>query len=194
MSKTVAVYVRVSTTEQSTALQRQDLLRMCEAKGWRPVVYEDNGISGSTESRPQLDALMQACRQGHHSIVLVWRFDRFARSTSHLLRALEEFRTLNIDFISYTEGIDSSSHIGKVCFTLVAAIAEFERSLIQERVRAGVARAQAEGIHCGRPRSGFDVAKAVRLKSEGWGVRKIAREVGVSHATVHRTLQALEAA
>jgi DNA invertase Pin-like site-specific DNA recombinase len=193
--KPCAIYCRVSTDDQTVENQKRDLLRYCESRELTDVdVFEDVGVSGAQDSRPALDKLMEQVRKHRYSSVLVWKFDRFARSTSHLLQALQEFRDLGVNFISYSEGIDTSTAIGKMVFTFLSAIAEFERSLLQERVRAGMARAKAEGIHCGRPRVGFDVGEALRLHREGMGVRRIAKRLGVSRSTVHRTIQAVSKA
>lgn len=185
----VAVYCRVSTNEQTTRNQKRDLLRYCESRKWDVAqVFEDSGVSGSVNVRPALDTLMKQARQHRFDGVLVWRFDRFARSTQHLLAALQEFQSLGIEFISFTEGIDTSTPMGKLIYTFIAGIAEFERSLIQERVRAGLARAKAEGIHCGRPRITVDVAKVRQLREQGVSIRDIAKAVGVGSGTVCRAL------
>ena len=189
-SARVAIYARVSTTEQTTQNQIRQLTSYCENRGWKVVqVHEDTGISGSQDSRPGLDALMKQARQGKYDAVMVWRFDRFARSTAHLLEGLTEFQSLGVDFISFSEGVDTSTPMGKLIYTFLAGIAEFERSLIRERVKAGIERAQEAGIHCGRPRKGFDVAKAIRLSQDGLGVRRIAKQLKISKSVIHRALQ-----
>jgi DNA invertase Pin-like site-specific DNA recombinase len=117
--------------------------------------------------------------------VLVWKFDRFARSTKHLIDALEEFKHLGVDFISMTEQIDTSSPMGKAMFTVISAIAEFERSLISERVRAGIAKSRAQGKPHGRPRTDPQTIKKIkRLRRQGQSLNQIARKIGVSHQTV----------
>jgi len=125
--------------------------------------YVDVGESGAKDSRPRLNELMAAARKRQIDAVLVWRFDRFARSTKHLLLALEEFRSLGIQFVSYQENIDTSSPLGQALFTIVSAVAQLERDLIRERVNAGIRNARASGKHIGRPRgnspSGFVGAK-----------------------------------
>lgn len=188
-TKRVALYARVSTSDQNTEMQLRELRQLCKPRGWRIVhEYVDLGVSGAKSSRPQLDALMADARNGTFEAVAVWKFDRFARSTTHLLAALEEFRALGIDFVSLRESIDTSTPMGKMVFTIVAAVAELERSLIQERVRAGVQRARADGKRFGRPRVGFDYRRAQDLNAAGQSVRQIATALGVSRSTVQRFL------
>ena len=187
--KKVAIYCRVSTSEQTVENQKRDLQRYCEARKWEIVqTFEDVGVSGAQHDRPALAELMAQAAKRKFNAVLVWKFDRFARSTNHLLEALQVFKELGIEFVSLSEGIDTSTAAGKMLFTIVGSFAEFERSLIQERVVAGIRRAQAEGTHCGRPRKGFDVGKALELHKAGHSLRSIAKTVGASYATVYRTL------
>lgn len=163
--------------------------RYAEQRGWAVAgEYIDEGISGSKCSRPALDRLMADARRGTFDVVLVWRFDRFARSTTHLLSALEEFHALGINFVSLHESVDTSTPMGRAVFTICAAVAELERSLIQERVHAGVQRARSEGVRFGRPRRGFDYKRAVELRQQGHSIREIARLLGIPATTVHRLL------
>lgn len=185
--KRAAVYVRCSTDKQDTQLQKDDLISFCKRRGWDIYkVYEDKGISGSKDSRPALDELVKESRQGKFDVVLVWRFDRFGRSTAHLLNALSEFQSLSIDFVSLHEAMDTSTAAGKMLFSVISAVAEFERDIIIERVRAGVAKAKAQGVQFGRPRVGFDYQRAVELHKGGGSIRSIAGELGVSRSTVQR--------
>jgi DNA invertase Pin-like site-specific DNA recombinase len=150
-SKRVGIYKRISTVDQSVGMQDADLKRYCEQRGLEVYkVYCDEGISGAKDRRPALDQLMNDARKRKFDIVLVWRFDRFARSTKHLITALEEFRHCGIEFISYQENIDTSSPMGKAMFTIVAAVAELERGIIAERVTAGLRNAKAKGRQLGR--------------------------------------------
>ena len=184
-----ALYTRVSTIDQTIKNQVPDLRAYALQRGWHVVFeYSDTGISGAKSTRPELDRLMTDARRGKFDAVLVWRFDRFARSTTHLLSALEEFRTLGIDFVSVHESIDTGTPMGKMIFTICAAVAELERSLILERVKAGITRARSEGIKFGRPRKGFDYKRAVILRQQGQSIRQIARELGIPTTTVHRLL------
>jgi DNA invertase Pin-like site-specific DNA recombinase len=146
-----AVYARVSTTDQSASMQLRELRQYAKRRGWRIVAeYVDEGVSGTKQSRPALDRLMADAHRRKFDVVCVWKFDRFARSVSHLLRALETFRALKIEFVSFSESIDTSTPYGKMTFTVLAAVAELERSLIGERVKAGLRNAKARGIQLGR--------------------------------------------
>ena len=160
-----AIYARVSTTEQSTEPQLMDLRRYADQRGWDVYhTYDDKGISGTRDSRPALDSLMNDARKRRFDVVLVWRFDRFARSTKHLVLALEEFKNLGIDFVSYQENIDTSSPLGAAIFTIIGAVAQLERDIIAERVKAGLRRARSNGKRLGRPQgsieSGFEGSKS----------------------------------
>jgi len=149
-----AIYARVFTSNngQSPAMQTRELEEYCQRRGWKVAgCYVDTGISGSKESRPELDKLMADAHRRHFDAVAVWKFDRFARSVSHLLRALETFKALGIDFVSLSEQVDTSTPTGKMVFTVLGAVAELERSLIWERVRAGIRNAKAKGRTLGRP-------------------------------------------
>jgi DNA invertase Pin-like site-specific DNA recombinase len=129
-TKRVAIYVRVSTKDQSVDMQLNDLERYSKERGFKVFkIYKDNGVSGSLEQRPELSKLMDDARKRKFDTVLVWRFDRFARSTKHLVNALYEFRNLSIDFISYQENIDTSSPLGEAIFTIISAMATLERDI-----------------------------------------------------------------
>ena len=186
----VAVYARVSTTDQSTDSQLLDLRRYVRERGWHIFnEFCDNGISGTTDSRPALNNLMNDAKKRRFDTVLVWRFDRFARSTKHLILALEEFRNLGIDFISYQENIDTSSPLGSAIFTIISAVAQLERDIIAERVKAGLRRARENGKKLGRPKVNVDPDEIHRLRLKGLSLRQIATELGVSRSTVARSLE-----
>src|SRR5271157_2786225 len=145
-SNRVAIYGRVSTTNhgQDITLQTRELEQFAQARGWHLVdSYLDLGISGTKDRRPELDRLMADAHRRKFDVVIVWKFDRFARSVSHLLRALETFKALGIDFVSFSEQMDTSTPAGKMVFTVLGAVAELERSLIRERVKAGMRNARA---------------------------------------------------
>ncbi len=184
---TVAVYARVSTSDQNCENQLRELRTHAHQRGWQiSAEYVDAGISGAKESRPALDRLMKAAWAGTFQVVLVWRFDRFARSTRHLVTALETFRSLGVDFISLTEQIDTSTPLGQAMFTIISAMAQLERDVIRERVKLGLARARANGVRLGPPRVRVDVRKAVALLAEGHSLRGVAKTMGIAVATLHR--------
>jgi DNA invertase Pin-like site-specific DNA recombinase len=165
-------------------MQLREMREYCQRRGWTAgPEYVDVGISGTKEKRPQLDRLLTDAHRRHFDAVVVWRFDRFARSVSHLLRALETFRSLGIEFVSLSEQVDTSTPAGKLVFTVLGAVAELERSLIVERVRAGLRNARAKGKRLGRPKSGVDVGEIKRLRAEGASWRAIGAALGVSAAT-----------
>jgi len=186
----VVIYARVSTKDQSCELQLRDLRTYCAARGLSVLrEYVDVGESGAKDSRPQLNELMASGRKRQFDAVMVWRFDRFARSTKHLLLALEEFRSLGIQFISYQENIDTSSPLGQALFTIVAAVAQLERDLIRERVSAGIRNARASGKQLGRPRRIVNHDEVRRLRAEGVSLREIATKLGVGYGTVRLRLR-----
>ena len=186
----VALYARVSTTDQSTDSQLLDLRRYVQERGWDIFKeYVDEGISGTKDSRPALNELMNDAKKRKFDVLLVWRFDRFARSTKHLILALEEFKNLGIDFVSYQENIDTSSPLGSAIFTIISAVAQLERDIIAERVKAGLRRAVENGKKLGRPRLLVDSTQVLRLRSEGLSLRAIAQEMGISRTTVSQILQ-----
>ena len=188
----VAIYARVSTTHhgQDVTVQTRELQQFAEARGWRLVdSYLDLGISGSKDKRPELDRLMADAHRRKFDVVIVWKFDRFARSVSHLLRALETFNALGISFVSLSEQMDTTTPAGKMVFTVLGAVAELKRSLIAERVRAGLRNARAKGKRLGRPPKVLDAARIGRLRAQGRSWRKIARIMGCSAKTCRRAGQ-----
>src|SRR6202051_5101494 len=157
-----AIYARVSTSNngQDPTMQTRELKEYCERRGWAVAgEYVDVGISGTKEKRAELDRLMADAHRRRFDAVVVWKFDRFARSVSHLLRALETFKAQGIEFVSFSEQVDTSTPTGKMVFTVLGAVAELERSLIAERVRAGLRNAKAKGRRLGRPRVEVDLTK-----------------------------------
>jgi DNA invertase Pin-like site-specific DNA recombinase len=194
MTPRVAIYARVSTTNhgQDVTVQTRDLQEFAEARGWRLFdSYLDLGISGSKDKRPELDRLMADAHKRRFDVVAVWRFDRFARSVSHLLRALEIFNALGIAFVSLSENVDTTTPTGKMIFTVLGAVAELERSLIVERVRAGLRNARAKGKTLGRPRVAVDTVQIELLRVSGASWPSIARQLGVSVGTVYQAGRSL---
>lgn len=189
MTMKAAIYTRVSTQEQCVDMQVEDLRRYCLQRDLEiHREYSDQGVSGMRDRRPALDQLMADARKRKFDAVVCWRFDRFARSTKHLITALEEFRHLGIDFISYQENIDTSSPLGKAMFTIVSAIAELERNIIVERVKGGIRRARENGKILGRPRLDLNVEELRRLRDQGLSLRSIGHKVHASVGLVHKTL------
>ena len=187
-----ALYARISTANngQSPDMQLRELREYCERRGWTVAgEYVDSGFSGAKDRRPELDRLMADAHKRRFDVVAVWKFDRFARSVSHLLRALDTFRVLGIEFVSLSELLDTATPAGRMVFTVLGAVAELERSLIAERVRAGLRNARAKGKRLGRPRVAVDGAQIARLRASGLSWPKIARELGVSVGTVYSVRQ-----
>jgi DNA invertase Pin-like site-specific DNA recombinase len=171
------VYARVSTLHggQDPAMQTRELTEYCQRRGWQIFdQYVDNGVSGKKDSRPQLNRMMEDAYSRRFDVVVVWRFDRFARSVSHLLRALETFNALDIDFVSICEQINTHTPTGKLVFTILGAVSEGERNLIAERVRCGLRNARAKGKTLGRPKKDVDVARIEVLRASGISWRQIA--------------------
>lgn len=168
-------------------MQTREMSEFAGRRGWQLVEsYIDEGFSGSKSSRPALDRLMADAHRRKFDVVIVWKFDRFARSVSHLLRALETFSSLGIAFVSLSESLDTSTPAGKMVFTVLAAVAELERSLIAERVRAGLRNARAKGKRLGRPRVAVDAARITSLRAQGWSWREIVAETGISKGSAQR--------
>jgi len=188
----VAIYARISTSNngQSPEMQLRELREYCDRRGLEITgEYVDVGISGAKDRRPQLDAMMAEAHRRRFDAVIVWKFDRFARSVSHLLRALETFQALGIHFVSLSESLDTSTPTGKMVFTVLGAVAELERSLIVERVKAGLRNARAKGKRVGRPRKVVDSSQIGTLRAQGRSWRKIARRLGISARTARRAGQ-----
>jgi DNA invertase Pin-like site-specific DNA recombinase len=170
-------------------MQLDELRAYCQRRQWEIAdEFTDTGVSGSKESRPALNRLLADARRCKFDCVLVYRYDRFARSLRQLVNALGEFEALGVAFVSLHEGVDTSTPNGRLVFGIFASIAEFERELIRGRVRSGLAAARAKGKRLGRPRASIDVAQLDRLRSQGRTVRQIAAEMGCSSGLVHKTL------
>jgi len=186
-----ALYARVSTVGhgQDVGLQLDELRQVAAQRHWVAQEFVDDGISGSKDRRPALDRLMGEVRAGRVDVVAVWRFDRFARDTRHLLQACEELRQCGVQFVSLREQVDTSTPIGKAMFTIISAIAELEKDILRERVIAGVRRAQAAGRHCGRPKVEVDLRPAVALLREGRTLKDTARILKTDRNTLRRRMR-----
>ncbi len=187
----VDIYARCSTADrQDPEVQLRELRDYCARRGWEIAgEYVDRGVSGTREKRPALDRLMADCRKRMVGAVVVYRYDRFARSMRQLVNALCEFDALGIQFVSLHEGVDTSTPNGRLVFGIFASIAEFERELIRDRVRSGMAAARARGARIGRPRKSVDAEKVAELRAQGTSWRAIAHELGVGVGTVRRAAQ-----
>jgi DNA invertase Pin-like site-specific DNA recombinase len=194
-SSRVALYARVSTKNngQDPETQLMPLREYATRRGFKLIgEYVDVGISGAKERRPELDRLMTDARRRNFDVVLVARFDRFARSVKHLVLAMEEFSNLRVNFISLNESIDTSSPMGRMVFTVIAAVAELERSLIRERVVMGLERLKKQGRQLGRPRVDVDPLRIAALRRLGRSWNEIASELGIGKGTAQRAVETIQ--
>src|SRR5437868_6820985 len=192
--RTVGLYARVSTGNhgQNPDMQLLELREYSTRRSWSVAgEYVDNGFSGTRERRPELDRLWADCRKRRVDVVVVYRYDRFARSLRQLVNALEEFRALGIDFVSLYEGVDTSTPNGRLVFGIFASIAEFERELIRDRVRSGLAAARAKGKRIGRPRVPVDALRIGFLRHQGRSWAQIKADTGISKGTAQRAMAGL---
>jgi DNA invertase Pin-like site-specific DNA recombinase len=183
-----ALYVRVSTLDQNLDNQLEDLRKYVARRGWSEAVEFSDRASGAKDKRPALDALLKAAHRREFDVVVCWRLDRLGRSLKHLLDVLHELTALGVSFVSLNEGIDATTPSGRLQLHLLGAFAEFERARIQERVRAGLARARREGRRLGRPPRRITTRELQQVA--GLSTRAAARELGVSASHVHRTRRA----
>lgn len=185
----VALYARVSTEDQSCELQLREMREYCSRRGWAVFgEYVDTGWSGAKASRPQLDKLLKAASQHRFDCVMVWKLDRFGRSVANFVQHMQNLDQWGVRFMAITQTIDTdqASPTSRLLIHLMAAFAEFERAMIQERVRAGMKAAKARGVHCGRRRLVFDRDKAVELRLRGKSFTSIGKELGTSFTTIQR--------
>lgn len=184
----IAIYTRVSTSEQSEEIQLKDLREYAARRENALITEYHDTISGAKSSRPSLNRLMVAVRDNKFDMVLVWRFDRFARSTSFLLTALEEFKKLGVQFVSFQENIDTATPLGQAMFSILAAVSQLERDIIKERVAAGMRNAKAKGHRIGRkPRA--DRVEVEKLRKEGLSLRSIAEKLNTTATSIQRALR-----
>ncbi len=185
----VALYFRVSTTDQEPESQAREVRAFVAAHGWEAVeTYQDVGISGARAKRPGLDQLVKDAWRGRFEAVVVWDLSRMARSTLHALQLLQNFDQMKVRLIAVKQTFDTATPLGRAFFTLAAMFAELERSILIERVRAGMARARAEGKRIGRPVRQVDMAELLRLRGQGHSIRQIARSLRVPSSTVAKRL------
>jgi DNA invertase Pin-like site-specific DNA recombinase len=190
-----ALYLRVSTLDQHPETQMYDLRGLAAQRGFQIVQEYTDRISGAKARRPGLDQMMHDARQRKFDVVLVWAGDRIARSVRHFLEVLDELNHLGIEFVSFRENIDTAGPLGRAIIVIIGAIAELERNLIIERVRAGMRRARLEGRHIGRTPLDFDRTAVLRDRGRGMSLTDIAKAHRISRATVSRVIkEAREAA
>jgi DNA invertase Pin-like site-specific DNA recombinase len=187
--KRAALYMRVSTLDQHPETQLHDLRQMAAQRGFGIVREYTDRISGAKARRPGLDEMMRDARRGQFDVVLVWASDRIARSVKHFLEVLDELNRLNVEFVSFREQIDTGGPLGRAVVVIIGAIAELERNLIIERVRAGMRRARLEGRHIGRRPLELDRTAILRDRQRGHSLDQLAKSHGISRTTVHRVLR-----
>jgi len=186
----VAIYARVSTLNgQHPEMQLAELREFAARRGWEVTCeYVDEGVSGSKESRPALNRLMTDAHRRRFDAVLVWKIDRFGRSLKHLVNALADLDAYGVAFISLRDNLDLTTPTGRLMFQVVGAMAEFEKALIQERVKCGLKNARANGQQLGRPRRVVSNDQLLRLKAQGASLREIATKLGIGYGTVRMRL------
>ena len=185
----VAIYTRVSTKEQNTSNQIEVLNQYCKSRMYEVYkVYDDIGVSGSKESRPEFDLMLLDAGKRKFDCILVWKLDRLSRSLKHLLTTLDTLSSLNISFISYNDNMDTTTSTGKLMFSIIGAFAEFERSLISERVCLGLQRAKKHGKQLGRPKLAVNKYKILNMRNHGKSIREIAKKLSISIGSVHKTI------
>ena len=187
--KRAALYLRVSTLDQHPESQLHDLRSLAAQRGFEIVQEYTDKISGARAKRPGLDQLLADARRGKFDVVLVWAFDRIARSVRHFLEVIDELAHLEIEFVSFRENIDTGGPLGRAMIVIIGAIAELERNLIIERVRAGMRRARLEGQRIGRPPLEIDRQALQRDRAQGHSLSELAHSYGISRASVVRCLQ-----
>jgi DNA invertase Pin-like site-specific DNA recombinase len=191
--KRTALYLRVSTIDQNHETQRLDLRALAAQRGYEIVEEYSDMVSGAKAKRPGLDRLMADARRGKFDIVMVWAFDRMARSVKHFLEVLDELTHLNVEFVSFRENVDTGGPLGRAMITIIGAIAELERSLIIERVRAGMRRAKLEGRRLGRAPLDIDRDAIIRDRQRGLSLGELAKTHRISRTSVGRVLKQAEA-
>jgi DNA invertase Pin-like site-specific DNA recombinase len=195
--KRAAIYVRVSTVEQETDLQEAELREYCSRRGWEAILYRDKGQSGAKQDRPALNSLLSDLRKRKVDVILVWSLDRLARSLKHLLNISEECKSLGVDLVSLRQSIDTTLPAGRLTFQILGAVAEFERELLRERVKAGMAQARRAGKNIGRPAlRRFGPAELERIRSlrmEGASVRRLAKDFATTQWMIAKLLGSPEA-
>ena len=191
-TKRAGVYVRVSTNEQETAMQETELKEYCDNRSWTCTVYRDHGQSGAKNDRPALNSLLADLRKRKFDVVVVWALDRLARSLKQLLSIAEECKELGVDLVSLKQNVDTTLPAGRLTFMVLGAVAEFEREMLRERVRAGMAQAKRAGKPVGRPAlrqfHSSDIERMRTLRAKGMSIRKLAADFKTTQWTAARLI------
>ena len=187
----IAIYARVSSDDQKTDLQLDAIRSYSENRELSVFKEYVDRISGAKADRPALNELLADARRKRFDVVVVWKIDRLGRSVPHLLSVLTELQALGIGFVSLQEALDTKTPAGRMVFTFLEAVAEFERAIIAERVKAGMSAAKKRGKHCGRPQMCINEIEIQSMKEQGMSLRKIAKSLGVSHQTIANQLKAV---
>jgi DNA invertase Pin-like site-specific DNA recombinase len=184
-------YVRVSRSDQKPGMQADETAEMIRRRGWKlSDTYTDHGISGARDRRPELDRLLDDARHGRFDVLVVYKADRLFRSLRHMVNTLDELAALNVSFVSCTEPFDTATPSGRLLLNVISAMGSFERDLLIERTKSGIAAARRRGAKVGRPRAHVDVDLALELRAAGKSIREIGVALGVGAATVSRALAA----
>jgi DNA invertase Pin-like site-specific DNA recombinase len=190
MGNKVAIYTRVSTTDQTVENQQIALREYAEKRGWNIYREYSDVASGAKEDRKELKELMSEAKKRKFDVVLVWKFDRFARSLIHLLTALKTFEEIGVDFMSLQDSIDTTTSSGRLMFSVIGAFAQFERDIIRERTILGLNRAKSKGIKLGRRKLDYNIQQQIgELKSKGLSLQKIADKLGIAKGSVFNYLK-----
>ena len=194
--KRAAIYARVSTNGQTTENQVHELRKVARQRGWKVVAeFVDNGVSGATDKRLELDRMMKAAVRGELDVVMAWSVDRLGRSLKHLVGMLDELHAVGVDLYLDKQGLDTTTPAGRALFQMSGVFAEFERAMIADRTRAGLVRARARGKRLGRPPVKPSVVKRIReLRATGLSIHKITKQVGCGTGTVQKVVAELEGA
>ena len=197
-AKRAAIYVRVSTVEQETDLQEVELKEYCERRNWDYVIYRDRGQSGVKDNRPALNNLMNDIRRRKADVIVIWALDRLARSLKHLLTIAEECKTLGVDIVCLRQNIDTTLPAGRLTFQVLGAVAEFEREMLRERVKSGMAQAKRSGKRIGRPAlrqfSSGEIEQVRSLRAQGKSVRQLAKELGTTQWMIAKLVASAQVA
>lgn len=184
----VGVYIRTSTLDQNSDLQKDEILQYCKQRGWNSLAVFEDKASGTTTNRIAFKELLNKARARQVDLIVFWKLDRFARSLKHLLQTLDELNQLGVEFISIKDQFDCTTSSGKLMLQLLGAFSEFEAALLRERVRSGLSAARRRGKRLGRPPE-INPEQVIALRKDGLSLSQIAKRLGISKSAVHKTLK-----